>query len=84
MSDRLYFSLMGLAAVAMIALALVWPQGMGARSPDPFGHEVVRPVDKPAPDPAPSLLPIPTAPLVPAAPDTATVDTPAVAPPESP
>jgi hypothetical protein len=69
MSDRLYFSLMGLAAAAMIALALVWPQGMGARSPGPFGHQVVRPVDKPAPDPTPSLLPIPTAPVVPAAPD---------------
>ncbi len=78
MSDRLYFSLMGLAAAAMIALALVWPQGMGARSPGPFGHEVIRPVDKPAPDPAPSLLPIPTAPVVPAAPDA-----PPVGPPES-
>ena len=29
---------MGLAALMMIALALVWPQGLGARSPWPFGH----------------------------------------------
>ena len=38
MSDRLLFSLMGVAAVGMVALALVWPQGLGARSPAPFGH----------------------------------------------
>jgi len=70
MSDRLYFSLMGLAAAAMIALALVWPQAMGARSPGPFGHEVVRPTETPAPEVAPSLLPIPTAPAAPTLPDT--------------
>ena len=73
MSDRLYFSLMGLAAAAMIALALVWPQGMGARSPGPFGHEVVRPVETPAPAVSPSLLPIPTAPAAPTLPETAPV-----------
>ena len=38
MSDRVLFPLMGLAAAAMIALALVWPQGLGARSPGLFGH----------------------------------------------
>lgn len=38
MSDRVVFSLMGAAAALMIALALVWPQGLGARSPGPFGH----------------------------------------------
>jgi hypothetical protein len=38
MSDRLLFTLMGLASATMIALALVWPQGLGARSPAPFGH----------------------------------------------
>lgn len=38
MSDRLFFILSGAAAVAMIALAMVWPQGLGARSPGPFGH----------------------------------------------
>ena len=38
MRDRLFFSIVTGAAVLMIALALVWPQGYGARSPGPFGH----------------------------------------------
>ena len=42
MSDRVQFSLMGLAGALMIALALVWPQGLGARSPGPFGHAPVQ------------------------------------------
>ena len=42
MHDRVLFPLMGLAAILMIALALVWPQGLGARSPAPFGHPLVR------------------------------------------
>ncbi len=42
MSDRLLFSLMGLAAMLMIGFALVWPQGLGARSPGPLGHEPVQ------------------------------------------
>jgi len=42
MSDRLLFSLMGLTSVMMIALAMIWPQGLGARSPGPFGHPPVQ------------------------------------------
>jgi hypothetical protein len=42
MSDRVFFSLAALLAVLMVALAAVWPQGLGARSPDPFGHPVAR------------------------------------------
>jgi hypothetical protein len=42
MSDRVVFSLMGAAAALMIVLALVWPQGLGARSPWPFGHAPVQ------------------------------------------
>jgi len=38
MRDRLFFSILAGAAVVMIALASVWPQGYGARSPGPFGH----------------------------------------------
>jgi hypothetical protein len=38
MSDRLFFSLLALTAAGLIALALVWPQGLGAPSPPPFGH----------------------------------------------
>ena len=38
MSDVRFFSLAGGMAVAIILVALVWPQGEGARSPKPFGH----------------------------------------------
>ena len=38
MSDRVFFASAGLAAALMIALAAVWPQGYGDRSPGPFGH----------------------------------------------
>jgi hypothetical protein len=41
MSDAVLFSLIGVAAALMIALALVWPQGLGTRSPAPFGHPPV-------------------------------------------
>ena len=39
MSDRVFFSLTGVAIAVMLALALVYPQGQGRRSPAPFGHE---------------------------------------------
>lgn len=42
MLDRLYLPLLGLTAIAAVALALVWPQGLGDRSPAPFGHEPVQ------------------------------------------
>jgi hypothetical protein len=42
MLDRLYLPLLALGAAAAIALALVWPQGLGDRSPPPFGHEPVQ------------------------------------------
>jgi hypothetical protein len=42
MLDRLYLPLLGLAAVGCIGLALVWPQGLGARSPGAFGHTPVQ------------------------------------------
>jgi len=38
MFDRLYMPFLALAALAAIALSLVWPQGQGARSPGPFGQ----------------------------------------------
>ena len=38
MLDRLYLPFLGIIAVAAIALALVWPQGLGDRSPPPCGH----------------------------------------------
>lgn len=42
MLDRFYLGVLALTAVAAIALALVWPQGLGDRSPAPFGHEPVQ------------------------------------------
>jgi hypothetical protein len=42
MLDRLYLPVLALAAAAAIALSLVWPQGLGARSPKPFGHTPVQ------------------------------------------
>ena len=42
MLDRLYLPLLALAAAAVIALGMVWPQGLGARSPAPFGHTPVQ------------------------------------------
>ncbi len=38
MSDRLILSLLAALAALMIAFAAVWPQGLGDRSPWPFGH----------------------------------------------
>ena len=37
MLDRLYLPALALAAIAAVALASVWPQGFGDRSPAPFG-----------------------------------------------
>lgn len=42
MLDRFYLPLLAVAAAAAIALAMVWPQGLGDRSPAPFGHEPVQ------------------------------------------
>lgn len=42
MSDRLFFTSLALVAVALIAFAFVWPQGLGDRSPGPFGHVPVQ------------------------------------------
>lgn len=39
MSDRRFFGLVGAFMLLALALSLVWPQGLGARSPRPFGHE---------------------------------------------
>ncbi len=50
MSNPLFFSAAALAAAALIALALVTPQGLGARSPGPFGHALAPP-KPPAPPP---------------------------------
>ena len=50
MSNPVYFTLASLLAVALIALAMVYPQGLGARSPKPFGHPLA-PLVVPKPPP---------------------------------
>lgn len=42
MLDRLYMPLLAAVTLLTIALAMVWPQGMGDRSPGPFGHTPVQ------------------------------------------
>ena len=42
MLDRLALPLIALTAIAVVALAMVWPQGYGARSPTPFGHTPIQ------------------------------------------
>ncbi len=42
MLDRLALPLIVLTAIAVVALAMVWPQGYGARSPAPFGHTPIQ------------------------------------------
>jgi hypothetical protein len=36
--DRIFYPLAALVAAGLIALAAVYPQGQGDRSPGPFGH----------------------------------------------
>ena len=62
MRDRVFFPLAALAALGMIALALIWPRGMGAAFPS-FAHPLTVPA--PIPDaparPAPVKMPAPAA-----------------------
>lgn len=37
MPNPVFFALVAILAAGLIALALVYPQGLGARSPAPFG-----------------------------------------------
>jgi hypothetical protein len=43
MSNKVFYGLMAALTLGMIALALVWPQGLGSRSPAPFGHAIIEP-----------------------------------------
>lgn len=42
MFDRLYLPFLGLLAAALVALGMVWPQGLGDRSPGAFGSTPVQ------------------------------------------
>ena len=46
MPDSIALPALALLAAGLVALALVWPQGQGARSPAPFGHPLA-PVQSP-------------------------------------
>ncbi|MHB8528761.1 MAG: hypothetical protein ACYC8V_04515 [Caulobacteraceae bacterium] len=50
MRDRYLMPMLIVTALAMIALSLFWPQGLGAASPPPFGHPL------PAPQGPPRLI----------------------------
>lgn len=43
MKDKVFYAICGAIALGMIGLALVWPQGLGLRSPPPFGHGLIMP-----------------------------------------
>jgi hypothetical protein len=40
--DRLYLPALALGAAAAIAFATIWPQGLGDRSPAPFGYTPIQ------------------------------------------
>ena len=42
MLDRFFLPLLGLGVITAVGLSLVWPQGLGDRSPPPFGHPPVQ------------------------------------------
>ena len=42
MSDRVKLTLLAALAALMIGFAAIWPQGLGDRSPWPFGHMPVQ------------------------------------------
>jgi hypothetical protein len=52
MPDSLALPAIALLAAGLVALALVWPQGEGARSPGPFGQPLA-PIVSLAPPPKP-------------------------------
>ena len=56
MSDGIALTLIALVCAGLIALALVWPQGQGARSPAPFGHALAPIVVNAPPPPNPAPL----------------------------
>jgi hypothetical protein len=46
MPDSVALAALALVAAGLVALAMVWPQGEGARSPAPFGHPLA-PLESP-------------------------------------
>ena len=87
MSDRVFFSLAALAAIVLICLAFVWPQGLGRRSPKPFGYETASQIAARTPKLRPTSNPVALPPpiLSPAlAPEPSSVPTPMAVPTPAP
>lgn len=55
--DRFFYPLAALVVAGLIALAAVYPQGEGTRSPGRFGHPMAAPVVPVAAAPTPPPLP---------------------------
>jgi hypothetical protein len=43
MTAKIFYPAAALIALLMIALSFVWPQGLGQKSPAPFGHALETP-----------------------------------------
>lgn len=43
LSDKVFYPAAAVLALLLIAVSIVWPQGLGLPSPAPFGHAVVQP-----------------------------------------
>lgn len=43
MNDKVFYTGAALLALLLIGVSLVWPQGLGIRSPAPFGHAIELP-----------------------------------------
>ena len=43
LDNKIFYPVAALVAFALIAFSLIWPQGLGTRSPAPFGHAVEYP-----------------------------------------
>jgi hypothetical protein len=50
--DRIFYPLATLLVIALVGLALVYPQGQGAPSPGPFRRPAALPAPAAAPAPA--------------------------------
>ena len=42
MLNRLFFPALAALALGLVALGMVWPQGLGDRSPGPFGRPPIQ------------------------------------------
>ena len=43
LNDKIFYPAAAIVALLLIAFSILWPQGLGLRSPAPFGHSVIMP-----------------------------------------